>query len=219
MRRLFILLLAVIFMAPLCRAEDTCHVSFAMGKVFIEPIALIDVYNGYSLRMGAEFPVSKRLSAIGTVGLYGNGYYFKGGLKRYFKPDNMEDMFLEVNCFYKNNTYDVSDNVRRYDSGSYEAKPGADFSYTVSKRVFGLNLEIGGAKALGEHSHFAVEWFTGLGVRVRTVSPNISDSVQNELYHYHESIIQDLSDSRKENKVSMTLVLGVRVGYCFRRKY
>ncbi len=81
--------------------------------------------------------------------------------------------------------------------------------------VTSFHIEIGEVTA---GKHFAFEWFAGIGIRVRTATPAITDSMQGTLYHYHESMITNINNSASVHKVLPSLTLGIRLGFIYKRQ-
>lgn len=212
LRSLILLLIALICSAHCTRAQDSTLVTAAQFKIFIEPVSLIDIYDGPCVRLGAEVPLFRRFSCIGTYGMYGDGYYVKGGIKRYQKKDF--GSYFELCAFYKNNTRTVHDNVENF-PGSNSPQVGAVCDYTVARNVWGINAEIGAV--IWYWRHWTLDGYGGAGVRFRNIATSISDSLQQTLYDYNEGSVARVSYSPTHNQTSITLTAGIRFGYCFRR--
>ncbi len=202
-------------LAGLCQQTSRYRLPNGTMKVFVEPAALIDFVNDPSIRVGVEAPVYKHFAAFATGGIYTSGTYGKAGIKYYGFTQKDPELFFSLCAFYKNNTYTSNDNIRVRDTlvaSGYH--PGPDFSYEVSKRVKGIHFEIGEVTA---GKYFAFEWFAGIGIRVRTALPSVSDSVQYTLYHYHESMTTNFNNIASVNKVYPSLSAGVRLGFIYKR--
>lgn len=212
MRFVTTLLYTLVAFTTLGYSQDSTRRSTAMKKIFIEPAALIDIFNGPSLRLGAEFPIAYRWSIIGTYGFYGCGYYLKGGIKAYIK----EDMYIELSFMRKNAWHTVNDNVENFDSSGNNGKPGATVDYAVHQNVWGIHAEYGWQAPAWRH--WSLEVYGGVGVKFRTVSISIPDTLQQTLYDFQEGDVARASDVPVHNLARISLVGGVRIGYCFRRK-
>ena len=213
MKRLFLIIIILLPHFGFARATDSCA-SQAMKKLFIEPFPLVDFYNSPSLRLGGELPIGYNRSAIATVGVYPMGYYLKAGIKQYGKRGRSKNRYFSVNAFYKNEGYAMVDNILVTDP--YLHKPTAEgpkVDYDVHKRVGGINVEVGQAYFRG---NLSLEWYAGAGIRIKTATVSISDSLQNRLYNFTESEIENYTDRSAKNAVLPSLSLGIRIGYVFK---
>jgi hypothetical protein len=223
MRLFTIIILALIFSLNKAHGQaktdddEPKHATFGMCKVFVEPVAFLDLWGGSTIRFGAEVPFSYRWSVIGTYGTYnyyGKGYYLKGGIKRYFTSDKMQDVYLELAGFYKIETHTIGDNLKGYDTTKKQDEPGPSFEYEIHKRVYGATMEIG---EIISGRHFVFEWFAGVGFRTRFVTASISPHEQGTLYHYNESMIENFSNGQVQAVTYPSITLGIRLGLAFGR--
>ena len=211
-------LIAIFYVAllssALSMAQDSVLASSAMKKIFIEPMALIDIFNGPSLRAGVELPFSKTMSAFVTVGIYdntfANGCYLKGGIKKYWTGKGRKNHFVDISFFYKKETLFIQDYV-----GTQAPILSEPVNYTVPKQALGLNVETGYSY---NWRRLAYEWYTGVGIRIKTASPSISDSLLNNTYLYTGDETYMATYSRAFKAYWPSLIFGIRVGYMLKQK-
>ena len=212
--KLVIIFYASLFYASLSIAQDGMLASPGMKKVFIEPMALIDIFKGPSLRAGVELPFSKTMSAFVTVGIYdntfANGCYLKGGIKKYWTGKGRKNHFVDISFFYKKETLFIQDYV-----GTQAPILSEPVNYTVPKQALGLNVETGYSY---NWRRLAYEWYTGVGIRIKTASPSISDSLLNNTYLYTGDETYMATYSRAFKAYWPSLIFGIRVGYMLKQK-
>lgn len=106
--RLFILVVPVLCISVAAQAKKKQHKRDAtnysktqLRYFFIEPVALIDVYNMPSVRLGGEYNFGKRYAVNATIGTYDFNKYFcwKLEAKRYFRPHRKERYYNRCSTF------------------------------------------------------------------------------------------------------------------------
>ena len=195
------------FSAPLLK--DTRVVA---GSVFIEPTSLMDIYNGSCLKIGTQYYLGKRWAAYGVGGIYQHGTYGKAGIKLFL--NHPREDYISCSFYLKHLTRTITDNRRQFDTGRGYVE-GNEYAYSILKRGWGVNIEMG-EQASGRY--FTFEYFGGIGLRSRTVTSSIGDSVYATLYHYHESIIENLTNGPSYREILPTLSCGIRLGIVYHRK-
>jgi len=213
------ILLAVYFLSSVfavttraSNTDTTCKTDFSK-RIFIEPLALIDIYNASSLRVGVEWPVRRDFcSVFGVCGLYNKGVCGRVGVKMYghtlFNKKRATTAYASLQLFYKSQMFTVDDAIDKPDN-----TPGDPVYYNVEKHVAAMHLEIGYVHAF---RRLCIEEYGGVGVRISTVSRSINDSLFYSLYDINEGYVNHIGNSDKRNAVLPSITFGVRVCYLFK---
>jgi hypothetical protein len=207
------LLLALLAVGLQANAQQDSSKALPGKTIFFwEPAAILDNLSSPSIRLGVQFPINKELALALTGGMYiPKGFISKVELKCYFREDkNKNGMpYGSVEIFYKSQSYQAKDNQKVYDSALRRSIAGADYSYPVDKKVYGLTFKFGQSKTFNRY--FVFEWYTGLGIRWKSTDVGISKEEQDKLYHWEESVINALTNERGK-KLGLTIALGIRLG-------
>lgn len=193
---------------------DTTNYSMKlMNTIFIEPIALIDGYNGSSLRIGTEYSFNRRYTVTATVGTYFSMPYYmlKLEAKRYFDFNADERYYLSLQYFYKHNNHILHD----YIPDSLDRnKHIEDVTYHIEKFATGISLNGGYVKF---HKHgLIIEGYTGIGMRYRVGNlHDITHDKQELLFHYHEDTAGNFTDSPGTGWI-FEILLGMRIGWRYK---
>ena len=182
--------------------------------IFIEPFALIDIYNSPSIRIGTEYPLNRFYTFTATLGTYGSiaSTAIKLEAKRYFNFDYNRRYYLSLQYFYKHANYGVSDYLPDSIDRSKSIK---DIDYRVDKFATGISINGG---MMGFHKHrIVVEGYVGVGLRYRSAAlEDITHDKQELLYHYHESIIDNATNSPGAYWAP-EILLGMRIGWRYKK--
>lgn len=185
---------------------------------FVEPPALFPIGNNGAARIGIEFPLSKKHFSLTPVFcLYGNGQGVKGILKYYTNQLEYDRTkhpvwsvhrryYAALEYYYKAYSYENSDSVT--------TPPHGERYYHVEKFATTISLQAGCINTFGSGLYW--EWFVGGGVRVKTVSNDLADGETDHFYHWHEGVIQNVTDGNVRNAVLPHISLGLRLGWRYR---
>ena len=203
--------------------NDSAKMYDISKRVFIEPLALIDVYNASSLRLGIEWPVAKNFCSVYfAYGLYtlhpssaNYGEYVKFGFKLYpytlfTKRVVKNPIYASLYFFYKSQAFTVDDNIENPNGSS-----GQPVTYNVKKRSEGIQAEMGTVFA---YRHLCFEPYVGLGMRLSTVANSISDSLFQSLYDIQEGSVNRVGNANKTDNLLPSMALGVRLSYLFKSR-
>ncbi len=185
--------------------------------VFIEPAALLDFYNGPGLRLGTEYSINKMWSVSGTAGVYfEQGYMIRGELKRYYINRDNRLYFFSLAYLNAWHIHQANDFYRKPDpTEGYVADKSRPVNYLSDKHINNINL-VWGYDLFWNH-HWWFEVYTGAGIKFKTVNNNISDAIQDQLYHFHESVIDNLSFT-SGRITTLSIMLGIKTGILFARQ-
>jgi len=185
--------------------------------IFVEPAAAIDFFNGASIRLGAEHKWCKKWSLSGTGGVYvEKGFMGKLEVK-YLVRDNRSDRHsVSLEYEHKQHQHTTDDFYRKPDSREgYLPDESRPVSYSSDKHINQLN-----AKYVYDQfwqRHWWLEAYAGLGIKFKTTTNSISDAEQDNLYHFHESVIRNFSFSGG-TFVQPAVVIGIKFGFVFSKK-
>jgi hypothetical protein len=222
MKRSILIILCLLALQARAQQHDTARKYDISKRIFIEPFALIDVYNSSSLRIGVEWPVVKDFCSIYCVwGQYlyqasaEFGVYARAGVKLYpytlfRKQPPYKPMYISLQFFYKSQSFSVLDNIEIANN-----KPGPDVTYDVRKKSMGVHLEMGEVIA---YKRLCLEPYFGVGVRLSTVVNSVSDSFFHQLYDIQEGFVNGIGNATKTNELLPSMTLGVRLSYLFKTK-
>ncbi len=189
-------------------ARDTTAYSLRRNSFFIEPVALVDIMNGLSLRVGAEYGVGRSWALAGTGGYYFDtkkGWIGKIEVKKYLKqPGKTGDLrYFSTECYYRTTTYRQLDSFRIPGIADY----GKD--YTIDKHIAGICLKYGAVRLLAHK--VVLDYYAGIGVRYRAATATISDMEYEHIDYNLESMIFPYT-SAISKKMRPDITLGIRLG-------
>ena len=210
MKTYYVLFLICILNGNNSTAQNIDWKPYGIKRIFIEPLALLDIFNSPSIRLGYEHPVFKNVSALLVGGIYNHGYYAKLGAKRYFLSNNLWGHFCGVSAFYKNCAFNTEDYLSVSTPGKGTTKGDNPIKYSIAKSVYGMDFEWGQTIS---GKHLMLEYFAGYGFRIKTTKISILHQTQERLYHYHESMIENITTSPGTDEFQPSFSLGVRIGY------
>jgi hypothetical protein len=174
-------------------------------SVFIEPISLIDIANGQSVRIGAEYPIYRKWAASATGGVYfGNkqGWMMKAEIKKYIHTPFYGRRYLAVEYAYRHTVYDQTDSIR--------IAPDYERNYMISKFVTGIRFKFGELQVLAHHLVF--EYYFGGGVRYRAASSSLTKNEYDNIdYNTDGSIIYPYT-SGISHAIRPDITVGIRFG-------
>lgn len=144
--------------------------------VTLSPLALVDIYDGASLRLGTEIKLQDNLS-FGIEGGYyltylkstkinPNGYLLRPTFKYYLTTQNGSGRYIALQYQYKNQTYEMRDSIE-IDHTTFEKQ------YGMKRMVNSVVVNYGNLKNLGDH--FLLEWYVGIGIRHIRSHANLSN--------------------------------------------
>ncbi|WP_333809220.1 hypothetical protein [Flavobacterium sp.] len=134
--------------------------------VTLAPLALIDIYDGASVRIGSEIKLHQNVSFGLEGGSYltylkstkinPNGYLIRPIVKYYLNKQNCFGKYIALEYQYKNQTYEMRDSIRM-EADTYEKQ------YGMKRIIHSAVFKYGNLKNIGEN--FLLEWYCGIGIR------------------------------------------------------
>jgi hypothetical protein len=143
--------------------------SEAVANNFIvnfSPLALADVFDGASLRVGVEVRLHRNIALALEGGYYltylkatkinPHGYLFRPSIKRYLNGQNCSGKYIALEYQYKNQEYDFRDSIV-VNTSHFEKQ------YAMTRKVHSLVFKYGNLKNI--RKHLVLEWYCGVGIR------------------------------------------------------
>ncbi len=134
--------------------------------VNFSPLAMADIFDGASLRVGGEMKVVRNYAIALETGVYlpylkatkiePHGFIIRPSFKRYLNGKVCSGKYIALEYQYKNQGYDFRDSIV-IDENRYEDQ------YTMKRKVHSLVFKYGHLKNIGKH--FILEWHCGVGIR------------------------------------------------------
>ena len=144
--------------------------------VTLSPLALVDIYDGASLRLGTEIRLQDNLSFAIEGGYYltylkstkinPNGYLLRPTFKYYLNKQNGSGRYIALQYQYKNQTYEMLDSIE-IDNTTFEKQ------YGMKRTVNSVVVNYGNLRNLGDN--FLLEWYFGIGIRHIRSHSNLSN--------------------------------------------
>jgi len=212
------LVCCLILLSPVLKAQqDTLSKyipSHAYTVVFIEPMAILDGVNGTSARLGVEHAWNKKWAVYGTGGIYfEQGYMFRAGIKRFFKAEDNVRYYWGIDYMHNWHIHTEQDYYRKPDAREgYAPDDSRPFSFTEEKNIHVLDLTFG-MDQFWRH-RWVAQLYVEAGIKWRGAVISAPDSTLDELYHYHESMLENISAVRG-NRFVPDVRFGVRFGRVF----
>lgn len=138
----------------------------AMIILNVAPMAMLDFFDGPSLRIGAEFKIKNTVFFALESGQYlcylkstkinPSGYLIRPSIKKYFNGKDSSGKFIGIEYQYKNQHYDLKDSIGIFDM-NYEKR------YSMQRVIHAVVIKFGAMIPLTER--FMIEWFCGIGIR------------------------------------------------------
>ena len=208
----------LILLCPILRAQDTTLSNYipshAYTIVYNESLAILDGWNGTSVRFGAEHAWTRDWAIYGTGGVYlEQGYVGRIGIKRFCaQKDNVR---YSVGMEYMHNwhIHTVHDYYRKPDpKEGYAEDESRPLSFTEEKNIHVIDLTVG-MDEFWRH-HWLIQFYAGVGIKFRKAVTSVPDSTLEQLYHYHESMIEGVS-ATPGNSLLPDIRWGIRIGRVF----
>lgn len=212
-----------LFASQFCLAQvDTTVID---NKICIKtnPLAFIDVYGGYSYRLGAEFKVIHNTAFSVELGKYyglgpklslkihPNGFIIRPEIKCYLNKYKLSTgSYISLDVFYKKINFDYTDSIRLPSTPTFEKQ------YSIWKDIYGINVKLG--TLIVHKNKLVVEWYFGGGVRfIKGHNSLTSDEDKNVLTgEGHGDLIGD--GQRVIKGVWPNLIIGLKIGYSVKSK-
>ncbi|MGV3698259.1 DUF3575 domain-containing protein [Flavobacterium sp.] len=180
----------------------------------LAPLALLDIYDGASLRGGAEFRFNERLAVTFQGGTYlkylnatkidPEGYLVRPGIKYYLSKRKYQ-RYIALEWMHKEQSYDFLDKL-------IVDEVGVEKQYGMKRKINAVTVKYGKLVNLG--SQWVLDWYVGLGIRRIDSQADLSseeieyiDSVGNDCT-MQENLIR-----QRGNMIYPDLALGVKIGY------
>lgn len=132
----------------------------------MSPLALADIFDGASIRVGGEVKLHRNISASLETGTYltylkstkinPHGFLIRPSIKRYLNKQSCTGKFIALEYQYKNQRYDFRDSIV-IDTDRIEKQ------YAMKRIVHSLVLKYGKLANIGKN--FVLEWHCGVGIR------------------------------------------------------
>ncbi|UPT70452.1 MAG: DUF3575 domain-containing protein [Flavobacterium sp. JAD_PAG50586_2] len=134
--------------------------------VTLSPLALADVFDGASVRLGTEVKLRRNISVAVEAGAYAGylkstkidpkGFLVRPSIKYYLNKQQCSGRYLALEYQFKHQTFDMRDSIVIHAS-RFEKQYG--MRRTIHSAVF----KYGKLKNIGEK--FVLEWYCGVGIR------------------------------------------------------
>lgn len=132
----------------------------------ISPLALGDVFDGASIRLGAEVTLRDNIALAFEGGYYleylkstkidPHGFLLRPSIKRYLNKKNGTGKFIAIEYMYKNQGFDFRDSIV-VETDRFEKQ------YTMKRVIHSAVFKYGNLIPIGKK--FTLEWHCGVGVR------------------------------------------------------
>jgi hypothetical protein len=212
-----ILLLSILCTVVTSSIAQENKPSISKAIITLEPLALADVFDGASCRIGAEIKLGGQFSLALTGGTYLNylkatkmnpkGFLVKSAIKYYLhKNTSLSGRYVALEYQYKNQDYDFKDTME-FDDLRYEKQ------YAMNRKINSLSFKYGNVKRYGKY--FVLEWHAGLGIRYIQSVSGLSDFESDAILTGEEGNcpIQEDFIRRTGSHFYPNFILGVKIGY------
>jgi hypothetical protein len=185
----------------------------------IPPLSLIDVYGGFSYRIGAEMKLYRNMALYVEAGKYfsysasGNESRLRGSILlpeiKYYLNDkgNSTGRYFALQYVYKDQTDNWSDTVTtQQPSGPVRVLR----NYDIVKIINSINIQYG--CFLIRNKRLTLDYFVGFGMDFRNAHNTLSLAEQNSIVASGD---HSLLDFRKEvgKQVLPAITFGIRIGF------
>jgi hypothetical protein len=148
--------------------------------ITVSPLALVDFFDGASLRLGTEVKLHRNISVAVEGGHYlkylkstkinPSGYLVRPSVKYYLNKQNCTGKYISFEYQYKNQGYDFNDsivmNTMRFEK-----------QYTMKRIVNSAVFKYGSLRNLGKN--YILEWHCGIGLRHIRSHSNLTGQEEN----------------------------------------
>ena len=162
-KKIYLSLLAIVFTNAFNAQELATDNSIL---VTMSPLALTDMFDGPSLRLGSEVKMRRNIAAVLEGGYYlhylkstkidPSGYLIRPSLKYYLNKQNCSGKYIALEYQYKNQDYDFRDSIVM-DGSRFEKE------YAMKRVIHSVVFKYGKLKNIG--NHLTLEWYCGAGIR------------------------------------------------------
>lgn len=180
------------------------------------PFALLDVYNGSSLRFGTEIKLKNNYAIYSELGTFlphsfinskwlrtNSGIIAKGELKRYLNKEKIATgLYTSIELFYKYQSFATTDTI--------SIQPVYQKDYTVYKNVYCATLKLG--EQVVDKSGFLMDLSFGLGVRIKDATSTLTAIENNNILGQGDNST-NLIMNRAGTFIYPNFFFGVKVGY------
>jgi hypothetical protein len=187
------------------------------------PLALIDIYGGYSWRIGTEFKAQQNKAVsleYGRYFTYGDnpnvnqkldtkGYIIRAELKKYLNKEKLcSGRFISLEYLYKNITFNYLDSIKEGSNPTFQKE------YTIFKNISAFTVKYGSLTI--PVNRFVWEWYVGAGVRICTGHNTLTPGEEKGLLtgEGHGDLIS--AGQREINYVLPNISAGFKLGYVLR---
>jgi hypothetical protein len=181
------------------------------------PTAFIDIYGGYSYRLGLEAKLHHNIAAAIEYGRYYNigntgikidpkGFIVKPEWRVYLNnKQQTTGSYISLEYMYKKIVYDYKDSIRM------PLTPVFQKQYTIHKNVQALAIKYGELKVY--RNRFIFEWYAGAGIRWINGYNSLSEQENDGLLtgENHGDMIGD--GQRAIDGLYPHISLGFKIGY------
>ena len=182
----------------------------------LSPLALADIYDGASYRIGAEIKTGPKFAVAIEGGGYLNylkstksnpkGFLIKPEIKYYFGQNAKGDRkFTSIEYGFKDQQYDFKHPLL-VDENPVERK------YKMWRKVHTVTLKYGLSRNWGRR--FNLQWYAGVGLRILNSDRELSEADREMLATATDDCsLQENLIKVVGNKVSPNFQLGLRLGF------
>jgi hypothetical protein len=134
--------------------------------VTLSPLALADVFDGASIRLGTEIKLFRNISFAAEGGTYvkylkstkinPKGYLIRPAVKYYLNKQSCSGKYIALEYQYKRQAYEMRDSIV-IDISRFEKQ------YEMRRTIHSVALKYGKLKNIGEK--FLLDWYCGIGIR------------------------------------------------------
>lgn len=180
----------------------------------VAPLALVDYFDGASLRFGAEFKIKNNISFTIENGQYlrylkstkinPSGYLIRPSLKYYLNRNHCYGKFIALEYQYKNQHYDLRDSIE-YSSINF------DKQYSMQRIVHFVVFKYGNMINFGKN--FIFEWYAGIGIRYIRSYSSLTEEEKNSIIPDSECPIQKDFIRQSGTLLYPDFKAGIKIGY------
>ncbi|AEW00886.1 hypothetical protein A4D02_13075 [Niastella koreensis] len=219
----------LLLIVPLLLASQFClaqaDTTLIDNRICIKtnPLAFIDVYGGYSYRLGAEVKVINNTAFSFELGKYygldskldvkihPSGFIIRPEIKYYLNKHKLSvGSYISLDVFYKKINFDYADSIR------FPSAPTFEKQYSISKDIYGINVKLG--TLIVHKKKFVFEWYFGGGIRYIKGHNSLS-SDENDHVLTGEGHGDLISDGQRVIKgIWPNLMIGFKIGYSVKSK-
>jgi len=207
---LFLLYLNGFGQKPFLRPDSLVNPKFIIK---VPVLGFIDVFGGFSYRVGTEFKIHNNISAYIEYGKYfpstekRNGDLFKAEIKFYKNKERSTGGYFSIEYLYKNVTFNFADSIAIPSTSRYEK------DYIIHKEISCLTLKWGNLTVY--KSKLVFEYYGGFGVRYYSNAYNNLTPLENQYILTGENHGDLVGDALRSVGTfwAPNINVGIKIGY------